>query len=51
MTCEEARQSINEILIKMKDYEWKTARDMLQDLYTQLNETPYDIHKNYREGI
>jgi hypothetical protein len=47
MTCEEVRRELHLILIKMADYEWKTARDKLNELYCKLNETPYDITRGY----
>lgn len=47
MTCEEARARLHKVLVKMADYEWKSAQSMLADVYRELNESPADIHNNY----
>jgi len=47
MTCDEARNKIHRILVKMADYQWRSAQEQLSDLYRELTETPADIHRNY----
>jgi hypothetical protein len=47
VNCEDVRKELHRVMVKMADYQWKSAQEVVTALYARLNETPADIHNNY----